>query len=165
MARCFKQDPPPEGVDIILWDGEDYGREGNLDYYFLGSKYWAATKPQSYYPIFSINLDMVGDKELSLPKEYNSVQYAPDIVDLVWNTAAEIGASQFVDRVGDPISDDHLSLDEIGIKTIDIIDFAYPDQTNRYWHTLEDTPDKCSGESLAAVGKVLIQVLYRKVPV
>ncbi len=165
MARCFKQDPPPEGVDLILWDGEDYGREGNLDYYFLGSKYWAATKPQSYYPIFSINLDMVGDKELSLPKEYNSVQYAPDIVNLVWNTAAELGASPFVDRIGDPISDDHLSLDDIGIKTIDIIDFAYPDQTNRYWHTLEDTPDKCSGESLAAVGKVLIHVLYRKIPI
>jgi len=165
MARGFKQNPPPEGVDIVLWDGEDYGKEGNLDYYFLGSKYWAATKPFSYYPIFSINLDMVGDKELSLPKEYNSVQYASDVVNLVWNTAAEMGVTQFVDRVGDPISDDHLSLDNVGIKSVDIIDFAYPDQTNRYWHTLEDTPDKCSGESLAAVGKVLIQVLYRKIPI
>ncbi len=165
LARDFKQNPPPEGVDIILWDGEDYGKEGNLDYYFLGSKYWAATKLQSYYPIFSINLDMVGDKELSLPREYNSVQYAPDIVDLVWNTAAEIGVSQFIGRVGDAISDDHLSLDNIGIKAIDVIDFAYPDQTNRYWHTLEDTQDKCSGESMAAVGKVLLQVLYRKVAV
>jgi len=165
MARDFKQNPPPEGVDIILWDGEDYGKEGNLDYYFLGSKFWAATKSPSYYPVFSINLDMVGDKELSLPKEGNSVQFAPDIVDLVWSTAADMGVPQFVNRVGDMISDDHLSLDNIGIKCIDIIDFAYPDQTNKYWHTLEDTPDKCSGESLAAVGKVLLQVLYRKVPI
>ncbi len=164
MARCFKQSPPPEGVDLILWDGEDYGKEGSLDYYFLGSKYWAATKPFSYYPIFSINLDMVGDKELSLPKEYNSVQYASDVVDLVWNTAAEMGVTQFVNRIGDAVSDDHLSLDNIGMKCIDVIDFAYPDQSNRYWHTMEDTPDKCSGESLAAVGKVLIQVLYRKIP-
>jgi len=164
MARCFKQDPPPEGVDLICWDGEDYGKEGSLDYYFLGSKYWAATKPFSYFPIFAVNLDMIGDKELSIPKEYNSVQYAPDVVNLIWNTAAEMGVSQFVGRISDPISDDHLSLDNVGIKSVDIIDFAYPDQSNRYWHTLEDTPDKCSGESLAAVGKVLIQVLYRKIP-
>jgi glutaminyl-peptide cyclotransferase len=164
LAKCFKQNPPPVGVDLICWDGEDYGKEGSLDYYFLGSKYWAQTKPFSYYPIFAVNLDMVGDKELTLPKEYNSMQYAPDVVNLIWNTAAEMGVSQFVNRVGDAISDDHLSLDDIGIKCIDIIDFAYPDQSNRYWHTLEDTPDKCSGESLAAVGKVLIQVLYRKIP-
>ncbi|MGO9480617.1 MAG: M28 family peptidase [Candidatus Kryptoniota bacterium] len=165
LARDFKESPPPEGVDIILWDGEDYGKEGDLDYYFLGSKYWAATKPQSYYPIFSINLDMVGDKELSLPKEANSVKYAPDVVELVWNMAAQMGVSQFIDRVGEAISDDHLSLDQIGIKAIDIIDFAYPDKTNRYWHTLEDTPDKCSGASLAAAGRVLLEVLFRKVPV
>ena len=164
MARDFKQNPPPEGVDMILWDGEDYGKEGTLDYYFLGSKYWAATKPFSYQPIFAINLDMVGDKELTLPKEGFSVQYAPDIVDLVWKTAAEMGVTQFRDRVGDPVYDDHLQLDNVGIKAIDIIDFAYPDQTNRYWHTLEDTPDKCSPESLSAVGRVLLQVLYRKIP-
>jgi glutaminyl-peptide cyclotransferase len=160
LARDFKQSPPPEGVDIILWDGEDYGREGDLNYYFLGSKYWAATKPQFYYPIFAINLDMVGDKELNLPEEANSVEYAPDIVKLVWDAAAEIGVPQFIERVGDAISDDHLSLDNIGIKAIDIIDFTYP-----YWHTLQDTPDKCSKESLGAVGKVLLQVLYRKIPV
>ncbi|HEY9166220.1 MAG TPA: M28 family peptidase [Candidatus Kryptonia bacterium] len=165
MARDFKQDPPPVGVDIIFWDGEDYGKEGSLDYYFLGSKYWAQTRQLAYYPIFSVNLDMVGDKELSLPKEAGSYQYAPDIVDLIWNTAEEMGVSQFVDSVGGAISDDHLSLQYIGMKAIDIIDFAYPDATNKYWHTLEDTPDKCSSESLTAVGKVLMQVLYRKIPI
>ncbi|MCL4512268.1 MAG: M28 family peptidase [Bacteroidetes bacterium] len=159
MARDFKQSPPPEGVDMILWDGEDYGKEGSLDYYFLGSKYWAATKPFSYQPIFAINLDMIGSKGLVIPKEGFSVQYAPDVVDLVWKTAAEIGVPQFVDRVGDPIYDDHLELDNIGIKAIDIIDFDY-----KYWHTLEDTPDKCSPESLSAVGRVLLQVLYRRIP-
>jgi len=86
-------------------------------------------------------------------------------VDLVWNTASEMGISQFSNTVDGAISDDHLSLQNIGIKAIDVIDFAYPDATNRYWHTLQDTPDKCSGASLAAVGRVLLQVLYRKIPV
>lgn len=164
IARALKNNPPPVGVDIIFWDGEDYGREGDLNNYFLGSKYWAATKPYDYQPLFAINLDMVGDKQLSLPEEGFSVRFAPDIVNLVWNTAAEMGISQFVDRLGDEVYDDHLQLDNIGIKAIDIIDFAYPDATNRYWHTLEDTPDKCSPQSLSAVGKVLLQVIYRKVP-
>ncbi len=160
MARGFKESPPPVGVDIILWDGEDYGREGDMNYYCLGSKYWAATKPFSYQPVFAINLDMIGQKNLSISKEGYSVQYAPDVVDLVWNTAAEMGVTQFVDRTMDPIYDDHLQLDNVGIKAIDLIDFDY-----KYWHTLEDTPDKCSPESLSAVGRVLLEVLYRKIPV
>ncbi len=156
MARGFKESLPPVGVDIILWDGEDYGREGDMNYYCLGSKYWAATKEFSYQPLFAINLDMIGQKGLKIPKEGYSVQYAPDVVDLIWTTAADMAVPQFVDRTSDPIYDDHLQLDNVGIKAVDLIDFDY-----KYWHTLQDTPDKCSPESLAAVGHVLLQVIYR----
>ncbi|HPG83276.1 MAG TPA: hypothetical protein PKY55_08375 [bacterium] len=38
---------------------------------------------------------------------------------------------------------------------MDIIDFDYPP-----WHTLADTPDKCSPASLEKVGRVVLQVLY-----
>ena len=157
MARGFKQSPPPVGVDIILWDGEDYGREGDLNYYCLGAKYWAATKPFSYQPLFAVNLDMIGQKGLEISKEGYSMEYARDVVDLIWNAAADLGVTQFVDRTGDDIYDDHIQLDNVGIKAIDLIDFDY-----KYWHTLEDTPDKCSPESLTAVGRVLLDVLYRK---
>lgn len=157
LARDFKQAPPPVGVDMILWDGEDYGREGDLNYYCLGSKYWAATIPAGYHPLFDINLDMIGQKNLRIPEEGYSVQYAPDVVKLVWNTAAEMGVTQFVDTTGESIYDDHLQLDNIGLKAIDLIDFNY-----KYWHTLEDTPDKCSPQSLSAVGRVLLEVIYRK---
>ncbi len=160
MARDFKQSPPPIGVDIMLWDGEDYGKEGELDYYCLGSKYWAATKPFSYQPDFAVNLDMIGQKNLRIEKEGYSLQYAPDVVSMIWNTAAELGVPQFVDSTGDTIYDDHIPLENVGIKAVDLIDFNY-----KYWHTLEDTPDKCSPTSLEAVGKVLLQVLYRKVPI
>lgn len=157
LARDFKQAPPPIGVDMILWDGEDYGEEGEMSYYCLGSKYWAATKPSDYNPLFAINLDMVGQKNLSIPKEGYSVQYAPGVVKLIWDTAGEMGVTQFADSTGPAIYDDQLSLDNIGMRAVDIIDFNY-----KYWHTLEDTPDKCSPESLSAVGRVLLEVLYRK---
>ncbi len=156
MARGFKQSPPPVGVDIILWDGEDYGKEGDMNYYCLGAKYWAATKPFSYQPLFAVNLDMVGQKDLQIPKEGYSVEYAPDVVKLIWDTAENMGVTQFVDRTSEPIYDDHLQLDNVGIKAVDLIDFDY-----KYWHTLEDTPDKCSPESLSAIGRVLLQVIYR----
>ena len=160
IASLLKSSPPPVGVDILLTDGEDYGLEGDLDNYFLGARHFVRTKPVNYVPRFGILLDMVGDTYLEIPKEYYSVQFAPDIVDLVWKKAHELGFPQFVDEPGDPVSDDHLPFNEAGIKTIDLIDFNYPDPTNRFWHTHQDTPDKCSPESLNAVGTVLVNVVY-----
>jgi len=51
---------------------------------------------------------------------------------------------------GDDMDDDHVPLIEHGLPTIDLIDFEYP-----WWHTVQDTPDKCSPESLGKMGKML----------
>ena len=155
IARHLKDNPPAAGIDMLLVDGEDYGREGDLDNYLLGTKYFVDHLPAGFKPVFGILLDMVGDKDLEIPKEPNSLQYAPDIVDLIWSTAKNLGIYQFSDRVQRPVIDDHLPLNEAGIKTVDLIDFDYPP-----WHTTGDTPDKCSPESLQAVGRVLMQVIY-----
>jgi glutaminyl-peptide cyclotransferase len=54
------------------------------------------------------------------------------------------------------VNDDHVVLNEAGIRTIDIIDFDYP-----YWHTPQDTPDKVAAETLGAVGDVLLALIRR----
>lgn len=164
LARLFKENPPPVGVDILLTDGEDYGREGDLANYFLGARHFAGTKPADYLPRYGILLDMVGDTHLEIPREGYSQRYAPDVMNLVYRTARELGVGQFVNMEGTFVDDDHLPLNEAGIKTIDLIDFDYPDPTNRFWHTHWDTPDKCSPASLAAVGRVLTTVVYRERP-
>jgi Zn-dependent M28 family amino/carboxypeptidase len=164
LAGLLKSSPPAVGVDIALFDGEDYGLENDHQRYLLGSRYYAANRGAGELPRFGILLDMVGDKFLDLPKERYSVRYAPDIVDLVWKTAAGLGIRQFEDEQGEEILDDHIPLNEAGIKTIDIIDFNYPDQTNRFWHTHQDIPDNCSAESLEAVGTVLTHVVYGQTP-
>jgi Zn-dependent M28 family amino/carboxypeptidase len=46
--------------------------------------------------------------------------------------------------------DDHLPFAQAGIPAVDIIDFDYP-----YWHTVDDTADKASPESLMRVGRML----------
>jgi Zn-dependent M28 family amino/carboxypeptidase len=160
LASLLRTKAPPIGIDIALFDGEDYGAEGDHANYLLGSRYFAKNRPSSYLPRFGVLLDMVGDKNLELPKEGFSVRYAPGVVNLVWSTARELGISQFVDAAGEDIIDDHLPLNEAGIPTIDLIDFNYPDPTNRFWHTHQDIPENCSPESLEAVGAVLVHVLY-----
>ncbi len=162
IARVLKATPPRIGVDILLVDGEDYGKEGDDSKYLLGAKYFAEHQPEGYRATFGILLDMVGDANLELMREPYSETYGKDIVDLVWATARSLGVYQFTDREQHATLDDHLPLNKAGIKTIDLIDFAYPDDSNRYWHTTEDTPDKCSAESLGAVGKVLLEVIYHQ---
>ncbi len=102
---------------------------------------------------------MVGDKDLQIFKEENSMKYAPDVVNYVWSIARELGINEFKDQIKHNVYDDHIPLNEVGIRTIDIIDFDYP-----YWHTVEDTPDKCSPQSLEKVGRVLLNLIYRYKP-
>jgi hypothetical protein len=56
------------------------------------------------------------------------------------------------------LTDDHLPLIRAGIRTIDVIDFTYG-SGNGYWHTLEDTVDKVSAESLQIVGDVAVALV------
>lgn len=159
MARQLKASPVDIGVDFILFDGEDYGEEGHLEDYFLGSRYFAKNATD-YRPRYGILLDMIGDAQLNLPWEGYSYQNLPNLVQRVWNLANDLGYIEFENRVGNYISDDHVVLLQHGIPCIDIIDFAYPDASHRYWHTHADTADKCSPRSLETVGRVLMELIY-----
>jgi glutaminyl-peptide cyclotransferase len=155
MAELISQKRPKWGVDIILFDGEDYGPEDELDKFCLGSKYFAKNRGE-YRPQFGILLDLIGDKDLNIYKEGHSVRYAKETVDLVWGAARRVQIGCFHDSTKYFIYDDHIPLLSADIPCIDLIDFDYP-----YWHTIQDTPDKCSPESLQKIGEVLIEILYR----
>ncbi|MCK4427871.1 MAG: M28 family peptidase [candidate division Zixibacteria bacterium] len=154
IAKVISEKKPKWGVDIILFDGEDYGPEGELEKFCLGSKYFAKNKGE-YKPEFGILLDMIGDKNLNIYKEGYSTRYAKGVVDSVWGTARRLKIDCFHDSTKYFIYDDHIPLLEVGIPCIDLIDFDYP-----YWHTTQDTPDRCSAESLQKIGEVLIEILY-----
>ena len=159
LARELRLSRPKIGVDLVLFDGEDVGVTGKPETFSLGSRFFATHLPDGFRADAGINIDMVGDKELRITRERNSEELAPQVQRLVFETARTLGVAQFSDSAGEEITDDHLPLNRAGIPTIDLIDFAYPDESNKYWHTLADTPDKCSAESLAAVGKVLLSIL------
>jgi len=165
IARILRQQPPPIGVDIILFDLEDYGERNfelfpdSLNPYCVGSEYFARNN-STYFPEWAVNVDMVGDKQLDLPIEHYSYQNHKEIVNKVWDAAKDLKKPAFRVAIEEAIFDDHIALQRIGIPAVNIIDFNYPDDGHRYWHSLEDTPDKCSGESLKQVGDVLVEVIF-----
>lgn len=154
VARLLHQRPAAVGVDIILFDGEDYGREGDIERYLLGSAHFAANMG-SYRPRFGIIVDMVGDRDLDIYMERYSATVAGSVVDLVWDTAERLGSGSFHREIRYAVWDDHIPLLRAGVPCIVLIDFDYA-----FWHTLEDTPDKCSPGSLAAVGQLLLELIY-----
>ncbi len=94
------------------------------------------------------------------------MQFAPTVVQTLWETARELGVHQFLDSEGGSIEDDHIPLNSAGIPTVDIIDLELvggsTDPARNYWHTHMDTPDRCNPASLEAVGKVLVAFVYEK---
>ncbi len=157
IARTLQATPPPAGVDLVLFDGEDLGTAGSSETYATGARYFASQKDSRYNPRYGILLDMVGDRNLNLYKEGNSVRYSADVVNRVWGLAQRLGISEFISEQRYEVADDHVPLLNAGIPCIDLIDFDYP-----HWHTLADTPDKCSPESLEKVGRVLLAAVYNR---
>jgi glutaminyl-peptide cyclotransferase len=154
IAEIFKIHPPPLGVDLIFFDGEDYGQRGTMDQWCLGSKHFARNIG-NYRPAYVILLDLVGDADLNIHKEYYSQLNAGWLVTRIWNAAAVVQAEHFYPDVKHNVYDDHIPFMQIGIPAVNIIDMDY-----QYWHTVVDTPDKCSPESLGEVGRVVIRTIY-----
>jgi len=153
IAGIIAVQEPPVGIDIVFFDGEDGGEYGNNDTWILGSQYFAQKMQSSYRPRYSILLDMIGDKDLSLSRDYNSMQSAPALWARIEKLCMNLDIAISPDTKG--IIDDHIPLIERGIPSVDLIDFDYPS-----WHTVSDTPDKCSAQSLGKIGALVLSVIY-----
>jgi glutaminyl-peptide cyclotransferase len=161
LADALQKKPSAYGVDLLFVDGEDYGEFGPpLVDVLLGSTHFASHLPEpGYKPVFGILFDMIGDRDLRIPQEINSVQQAPEVVQRVWSKAAALGyGTTFTSREGQQITDDHIPLLKAGLKVIDVIDLDYG-PGNSYHHTLQDTMDKISAASLKIVGDVALALL------
>ena len=154
------------GVDFVFFDAEEYVFEEGRDSYCLGSLFFArqyATSRKSgsisYAYRCGVILDMVGDRNLAIWQEQQSIDW-PDtrpVVESIWATAKQLQIREFVPRPKYVINDDHVPLRMTGgIPTCDIIDFDYP-----HWHTTQDIPANCSAKSLGLVGQVMLSWLQK----
>ncbi len=171
QAEAAKGNLPAFGVDIVFLDAEDMGtpkfssKKDNEDSWCLGTQYWAKeAKKSGYQAAFGILLDMVGGKAPNFMWDYYSLQYAPQVLQKVWATAASLGYNaSFVATEGGAITDDHLFVNRIaGIPCIDIIDYNPGSGTGfvPYWHTMGDTMKNIDKNSLKMVGETLLNVIF-----
>jgi glutaminyl-peptide cyclotransferase len=159
VADVLKRSPPAIGVDLLFVDGEDYGdfTKTPTDV-LIGSRYYGAHQPPGAQPLYAVLYDLVADKDLQIYQEGNSLVGAPEVVELVWETAKDLGyGGYFIASPRHTLIDDHLELQKAGIRAIDVVDFDYP-----AWHTQYDTIDKVSAASLQVVGDVAVQLVRRE---
>jgi glutaminyl-peptide cyclotransferase len=159
VADVLKRAPPAIGVDLLFVDGEDYGDFSKVPAdVLIGSRYYGAHQLPGSPPLYAVLFDLIGDKDLQIYQEGNSLVGAPEVVELVWDTAKDLGyGGYFIASPKHTLIDDHLELQKAGIRAIDVVDFDYP-----AWHTVYDTIDKVSAASLQVVGDVAMALIRRE---
>ena len=171
IARQFRIKKPNIGVDIILFDAEDYGQPENSgfpimqDSWCLGSQYWSKNPHKAnYFAQYGILLDMVGAKDATFRHEQISSYYGSNILQKVWRKASRLGfGNHFVFENANQILDDHYYVNTItGIPTIDIIEYNPTTESNfnQHWHTHKDDMDNIDKNTLNAVGQTLLEIIY-----
>lgn len=176
IARVLSGTPSPEvGVDIIFFDGEDWGeRDGEhgrhplpedlREWWCLGSQHWARNKHKTNYSAYyGILLDMVGARNAQFHREGYSMEFAPSIVDKVWAHAQRLGFSHvFVRKTQAGVTDDHLFVNTIArIPMINIVHFEPGlGYFGDFHHTQKDNLDIISKEMLGIVGTTVLNTVY-----
>ena len=155
LARVLSLTPRKDvSVWIVFHDGEEaqqgpWTKEDSL----WGAKHLAA-KLQASGDVKKvkalINIDMIGNKNLSMLRDTYSTQW---LNDLVRASATRIGLGTVFNDETTDIEDDHLPYLAAGVASVDLIDFT---SMNTFWHNEKDTTDKLSVASMEQIGLVVL---------
>ena len=154
--------------DVVLFfnDAEDQQPK-----YTLGAEAWAEnlTEDEVDGTHAFVLLDMVGDADLqlhdiapgnaTLKSRVVELGTSLGLVNGTTSCAGEDGLDVLQYETTVYVLDDHVHAHNLGIPAIDLMDTSFgepkPYTFGSYWHTMEDTPDKVSAESLAKVGRLV----------
>jgi hypothetical protein len=154
LAQYLSQHPVARPVHLVFFDGEDFGAKGS-GLNLLGSTYYAQQlAKQERVPYWVLVIDMVGDKDLQIFKETHSLKGSSSFLDKIYRVARDQGVGALKEETKYTIFDDHYPFHRMGIPSTVLIDFDYP-----YWHTLQDTLDKCSIESMISIFSVVVKTI------
>lgn len=161
-ARHLNAQDPGYGVDLLFTDAEDYGND-----YCLGTQYWARTPHvPGYTAAYGILLDMVGARGARFYMEGTSQQFAAAQMKMFWSVAHKTGSSEYF-RYETPsngpffIEDDHTYVNDLlKIPTFDIIATRPTGELMAHHHTTGDNISVIDRQTLAAVGRPLLALLY-----
>ncbi len=172
IARQIQEHPTDVGIDIILFDMEDWG-QADFDKDFIpgewwcvGSRYWSESPHvPNYKASYGILLDMVGAANATFMKEGYSIQYAQSLLTKIWGTASKLGyKNYFINKQGGYITDDHVPIIEnMGIPCVNIINLKDSDSGFApHWHTHNDNIKNINKETLKAVGQTVMEIIYQE---
>ncbi|MCK9462434.1 MAG: M28 family peptidase [Proteobacteria bacterium] len=161
IARCLAARGSPARVRLAFFDGEEALVSWSDADGLYGSKRMAADlagSPDRASVAAMVNVDMVGDRDLSFFRETLSTQW---VLSALERSAERLGHAALFGGPRAAVEDDHLPFLRIGVPAADLIDLEYGPGpgSNDYWHTAADTPDKLSAASLAAAARIVIGAL------
>ncbi len=128
---------------------------------FHGSKRLAKAMKRQQKKIKAVILmDMVGDRNLKITLPRNG---AAALRVLALDAAEATGDRDKIGLFDGIIYDDHQAFHDLGYPAVDLIDFYYGStpEGNEYWHTLNDSLDKLSADSLLVTGRIVVEMLNR----
>jgi Zn-dependent M28 family amino/carboxypeptidase len=141
---------------LVFFDGEEALKQWSPSDSLYGSRHLAeklAANGTLSRVKALILVDMVADRHLNILHESNST---PWLSNVVFNNAHDLGYDRSFSGGAFPVEDDHLPFLREGVPAVDIIDLT---PFTSYHHTALDSLDKCSPESLAVVGRVVMGTL------
>lgn len=107
-----------------------------------------------------ILMDMIGDRDLKITLPRNGTAA---LRVLALEAAAAVGERSKIGLFDGDIYDDHQAFLTLGYPAVDLIDFDYGSrpELNDYWHTVKDTADKLSSDSLLTTGRIVLEMINR----
>ncbi|MBT9332848.1 M28 family peptidase [Paracidobacterium acidisoli] len=150
---------PPQGYSVwlVFFDGEESIQPQWSDSDALYGSRHLAEKWQGDGTLKRVKAlilaDMLGDKDLDIDRDQNSTGW---LEDLVRNAASKYGYQSYFFARDNQVDDDHMPFVHRGVPCADIIDIDYGYE-NSFHHTVEDTMDKLSAESLTISGDAFLE--------
>lgn len=153
---------PADNIALVWTDGEECRKTYSANDGFHGSRHLVKSfREQNRAVKAAICLDMLGDRNLNIGLPEN---VTPALRSLVYESEKTCELSGVVsDMLGVKVKDDHSAFFDAGCPAVVLIDFEYGSAAgkNDYWHTVNDTIDKLSAESLLKSGRMVAVMLNR----
>jgi glutaminyl-peptide cyclotransferase len=146
--------PDRIGLDLVFFDGEDYGKHEDINYYLLGSRHFASNL-DGYHPVAAVLLDMVGGVGTTARREGTSQERSPAFMDYVFARAQALDLRYFQSSPGMAMIDDHVPLLQAGIEAIDLFGYGFAE-----WHTLRDDGRAVDKAKVEETGILLRDLVY-----
>jgi glutaminyl-peptide cyclotransferase len=142
-------------IVFVLFDGEESPDDTpDSEFEQKGLRGSKVAAPAHRRASAMILLDFVGIRDLSIPREESS---DPILWGKLRAAARQVGAArEFPAGLGPDVLDDHTPFEQVGVPSIDLIDFDYP-----CFHKPCDDLSQVSGASLDQVGETVRALLPR----